>query len=129
RRPRQEVRRAGGAEQAARGAAAEARAHVGALAVLEQHQADDGQRHQHVKHDQYVRPEAHFAAAFTISRKSFATSDAPPIRPPSTSGMAKIAAAFCGLTLPPYRIEVSTGTLFLRNACTACACSGVAFRP
>ena len=36
---------------------------------------------------------------------SFATSDAPPIRPPSTSGMAKIAAAFCAFTLPPYRIR------------------------
>ena len=64
-----------------------------------------------------------------MSRKSFATSDAPPIRPPSTSGMAKIAAAFCGFTLPPYRIGVSAPTRFLRNACTACTCSGVALRP
>ena len=39
-----------------------------------------------------------------IARKSSATSDAPPISPPSTSGIAKIAAAFCGFTLPPYRI-------------------------
>src|SRR4051812_12478511 len=91
-RARKEVRRAGGAEQAARGAAAEARAHVGALAVLEQHETDDAERHHYVGHDQYLSPEAaHFAAALTMSIKSFATSDAPPISPPSTSGIAKIA--------------------------------------
>jgi hypothetical protein len=51
---------------------------------------------------QYLSPEAaHFAAALTMSRKSFATSDAPPISPPSTSGMAKIRRRVLGLTLPP----------------------------
>jgi hypothetical protein len=41
---RQEVGAAAGAEQAARGAAAEGGTHVGALAVLHQHEADHGQR-------------------------------------------------------------------------------------
>src|SRR5205085_10850466 len=50
---RQEVRRAGGAEETAGGAATEARAHVGALAVLQKHEADNRERDQHVKHDQY----------------------------------------------------------------------------
>src|SRR5438105_8269387 len=125
---RKEVRRAGGAEEAPGSAAAEARAHVRALAVLEKHQADDRARHHHVQHDRYVEPYVHLAA-LTISMKSFATSEAPPISPPSTSGWAKIAAAFCAFTLPPYRIRVSEETLVLRKACTAWACSGVAVLP
>src|SRR5438128_1243601 len=125
---REKVRRAGGAEEAARGAAAEARAHVRALAVLEKHQADDRARHHHVQHDRHVEPYVHLAA-LTISMKSFATSDAPPISPPSTSGMAKSAAAFCAFTLPPYRILTSADSRRRRNSCTACACSGVALRP
>src|SRR4051812_48045518 len=52
-RARQEIRRAGGAEQTAGGAAAEAGAHVGALAVLEQHEADDRKRDEHMKDDEY----------------------------------------------------------------------------
>ena len=49
---RQEVGAAGGAEQAARGAAAEGSAHVGALAVLDQDQADHRQCGEHL-HDQH----------------------------------------------------------------------------
>src|SRR6185503_9657235 len=65
---RKEIRRAGGAEQAAGGAAAEAGAHVRALAVLEQHQADDRQRRDDVRHDEYVGPHAaHGSPAFTYS--------------------------------------------------------------
>src|SRR5260221_945322 len=63
---RQEVRRAGRPEEARGGAAAEARAHVGALAVLEQHQADDCQRHYHVYHDDQVGPESHCFYPFTF---------------------------------------------------------------
>ena len=37
----------------------------------------------------------------TMAMKSAATSDAPPINPPSTSGIANNAAAFSGFTLPP----------------------------
>src|SRR5205809_643960 len=36
--------------------------------------------------------------------KSFAASEAPPINPPSTSGIANSSGALFGLTLPPYRI-------------------------
>src|SRR5438105_11141511 len=135
---REEIRRAGGAEEAPRGAAAKARAHVGALAMLKQHQPDDRQGDQHMKHDKHVRPQSHHlpptdpgfkAASRRIATKSSATSEAPPIRPPSTSGMAKIAAAFCGLTLPPYRMRTPALSFRRRNACTACACSGVALRP
>src|SRR6185312_10833926 len=125
---RKEIGRSGRAEEAARSAAAESRAHVRALAVLKQHQADDRHRDQHVHHDCHVHPSTH-CAALTISRNSLATSEAPPISPPSTSGMAKIAAAFAALTLPPYRILTPADSLARRNACTACACSGVALRP
>ena len=54
---------------------------------------------------------------FTMSMKSFATSDAPPISPPSMSGMANSAAAFCGFTLPPYRIaRCQRDTLLLQES-------------
>src|SRR5437763_3523822 len=56
-RARQEIGRAGGAEQTARGAAAEARSHVGAFAVLEQHEADNRKRDEHMKDDE--RSEEH----------------------------------------------------------------------
>src|SRR6185295_3779091 len=125
---RKKIRRAGGAEEAARGAAAEARAHVGALAVLEKHQTDDRERDQHMHHDRHVDPYIH-CAALTISMNSPAASEAPPISPPSTSGMAKIAAAFCAFTLPQYRILTSGESCRRRNACTACASPGVALRP
>src|SRR5436190_2051226 len=49
RRTREEVGRARRAEEAARGAAAERRAHVGALAVLQQHEDDDAARGEHVQ--------------------------------------------------------------------------------
>jgi len=39
---------------------------------------------------------AAFAAAFTMAMKSAATSDAPPINPPSTSGSANRLAALPG---------------------------------
>ena len=39
-----------------------------------------------------------------IAIKSSATSEAPPIKPPSTSGLEKISTALPGLTLPPYRM-------------------------
>ena len=44
------------------------------------------------------------AAAEAMTRKSAATSDAPPINPPSTSGCENSSAALAGFTLPPYRI-------------------------
>ena len=42
-----------------------------------------------------------------IARKSAATNDAPPIRPPSISGCANNSRALRGLTLPPYRIRIA----------------------
>jgi sortase A len=48
------------------------------------------------------QPGAQAAAASTMPTKDSASSAAPPIRPPSTSGCRKICAALAGLTLPPY---------------------------
>jgi hypothetical protein len=45
------------------------------------------------------------AAARQIATNSFAFKDAPPTRPPSTSGFANNSAAFPAFTLPPYRIR------------------------
>ena len=42
------------------------------------------------------------AAALTITEKSSALSDAPPIRPPSTSTLARSSAAFLAFIEPPY---------------------------
>lgn len=41
------------------------------------------------------------SAARQIATNSSATSEAPPTNPPSTSGIAKISAAFAAFTLPP----------------------------
>ena len=40
-----------------------------------------------------------------MPKKSSAFKEAPPIRPPSTSGLENIDFALAGLTLPPYKIE------------------------
>ena len=77
-------------------------------------QIDD--RHDHVDDQQRTIPETPLPIlpvrrpltlqAPAIARNSSASSDAPPTRPPSTSGIANSAAAFAAFTLPPY----STGT-------------------
>ena len=101
-----------GAEEAARGAAAEGGAHVGPLAVLDQHEADHGQRGQQLHCQHEVHPDLHGGslspngmglqpAARQMATKSAAFNDAPPIRPPSMSGCANSVAALSGLTLPP----------------------------
>jgi hypothetical protein len=46
-------------------------------------------------------PAAHRPAAPQMLANSSALSDAPPINPPSTSGIANSSAAFAALTLPP----------------------------
>ena len=38
--------------------------------------------------------------------KSANFNDAPPIKPPSTSGKLNISSAFVGFTLPPYKILI-----------------------
>ena len=115
RRARQEVGAAGGAEQAARGAAAERRAHVGALAVLDQHQADHHQRREDLQRQHEIQQACSFffrlrwirgKAALRRRRGRWRRN-----RPPSTtrrrSGrrrcrVARTAcAALSGLTLPP----------------------------
>ena len=60
-----------------------------------------------------------------IATKSSTDKAAPPIRPPSTSGLENISSAFAGLTLPPYKIETlfaievskAVAIVSLRNAC------------
>ena len=49
----------------------------------------------------YRNDECHNYRAAMIAQKSAALSDAPPIKPPSTSGLAKSSAAFLALQLPP----------------------------
>ena len=68
------------------------------------------------------------SAARQMARNSSAASDAPPINPPSTSGMPNNSAALAALTLPPYRIGINAATrlsraarLARKKACTACA--------
>lgn len=43
-----------------------------------------------------------------ICIKSCATNEAPPTRPPSTSGQANISAALFAFTLPPYKIGIAS---------------------
>src|SRR5712692_4117166 len=142
---RKKIGRAARAEQASRGAAAESRAHVRPFAVLEQDQTDDAERDDDVDDECQCKPEIHvlslendiyLRAAAQIAMKSSATSDAPPISPPSTSGIANSSLALPGLTLPPYTIVARCASPRSRaasrarmNACTSWACCGVAFLP
>src|SRR5690606_15079692 len=131
---RQEVGRAARAEHGGGRAAPEAGAGLGARAALHEDQRDHGDREQHV-HDIEDQDE-HQVKLLAMARKSAATSEAPPINPPSTSGLENSAAALSGLQLPPYRIGSEPAILASRaatsprmKACTSCACSGVATRP
>ena len=101
-----------GAEQAARAAAAEGRAHVGALAVLHQNQADhrEGREHLDGEHESKMRfmytplrglDGTSPRPAAMMAKNSAAFSDAPPIRPPSMSGCASSSAALAAFMLPP----------------------------
>src|SRR5690606_8139892 len=54
------------------------------------------------------------AAARTMARKSAATSEAPPMSPPSMSAWANSSAALAGFTLPPYRIGSESAILASR---------------
>ena len=72
-------------------------------------------------------------AASHYAELAFASSDAPPTKPPSISGMANNAAALDGFKLPPYKIRTffaavasHFATRCRMNACTFCACCGVA---
>jgi len=80
---RHEVRRAGGAEQAARRARAEGGAHVGALTVLKQYQTDNRDCRQDLHDDNQIEQGAHvipfqiksfvsfcFYCAFTLTRNA-----------------------------------------------------------
>ena len=47
-----------------------------------------------------------------MALKSGAFNEAPPIKPPSTSGFEKSSFALPGLALPPYRMDVFSATSF-----------------
>ena len=78
----------------------------------------------------------YFAAA-TIVAKSAGFRDAPPIRPPSTSGWASSSAALPAFIEPPYWITVLSATAASYRPAmvsrislqTSLACSAVAVRP
>src|SRR5690606_27313399 len=95
----EEVRRAAGAEDGGGGAAAETGTGLRAGTALHQDERDHGDREQHV-HDIEDQDE-HQVKLLAMARKSEATSEAPPINPPSTSGLENSAAALSGLQLPP----------------------------
>ena len=111
-----------GAEQAAGGTAAERRAHVRTFAVLKQHEADHAHRGEYMKNQNqgfhYFIPSFQPSAAWQMARNSSATSEAPPIKPPSTSRMPNNSAALAALTLPPYRIGIDAAILLSRSART-----------
>ena len=66
-----------------------------------------------------------------------ALSDAPPLNPPSMSGFERRPAALAPFMEPPYWMRVAlamAGDTFVASharidACTSCACSGVAVLP
>ena len=74
---------------------------------------------------------------FTISLKSFALSDAPPTRAPSTFGFSMSPAIVAGLTLPPYWMRMASAAAWLNTSATVArmgaqtysACSNVAVLP
>src|SRR5262245_56990348 len=84
-----------------------------------------------------VAPSPHHFNALTITAKSSAFNDAPPISPPSTSGWANISAAFWALQDPPYKMVVESATdlpYFLATStrmawCISWACALVAVLP
>ena len=49
-----------------------------------------------------------YLSKFTISTNDLASSDAPPTKPPSMSFIANNSLAFEPLTLPPYKIDISS---------------------
>ena len=78
-----------------------------------------------------------YCAASTITVKSGALRDAPPISPPSMLGIARSSAAFLAFIEPPYWIAVALATALpyflaitlLMNPQTSSACSAVAVLP
>src|SRR5690606_16525886 len=99
--------RAAAAEHGVAGAAAEHRADVGALAVLQQHDDDQHQAHHHVEHGEEDRhPEP--SPASTMRANDSGSRLAPPTSAPSTSGCANSSAAFSGFTEPPYWMRIAS---------------------
>ncbi len=97
--------RAARTEHRARCARAEAGARIGSLAPLQQHEADDADREEHVNDENDLLTHDSSRAALRLPRRirpnSSLLSEAPPIRPPSTSGIANSSAALPAFTLPP----------------------------
>ena len=74
--------------------------------ALQQDQDDHAQCDEHINHiensqQHFSIQSIHLCAAAQMARKSSAISEAPPIRPPSTSAWANSSAALAALTLPP----------------------------
>ena len=69
--------------------------------------------------------------------KSVLFKAAPPIKPPSTFGLANSSFAFEGLQLPPYKMEIESAIsedywvvrVSRINKCIASACAAVAVKP
>ena len=74
---------------------------------------------------------------FTIALKSFALSEAPPTRAPSTFGFSIRPAIVSGFTLPPYWMRIFSAASLLNTSATVArmaaqtssACSKVAVLP
>src|SRR5262245_19921704 len=117
---------------------AEGLAEAAAAPLLQQD--DDDQDHRGDREEDVEERVDHgfgLGAASMIGRKVSLFKEDPPTRAPSTSGAARIAAAFCGLTLPPYWMQRPSAAA---SSCrpestprrywwTWLACSGVAFWP
>lgn len=105
-----------------RGAATKSGAHVRTPA-LNQHETTPPKAARmwttRTTENRYSMSSLYFAAALQIARKSAATRDAPPIRPPSISGIPRSSTAFEGFMLPPYRICKPPATA--ASACAICA--------
>src|ERR1017187_908624 len=130
-------------------AAAESRADALFRRFLHQHQHNQEQRHynvdccensnQNTSHLNFLDSLLlHYrSAALTISANPFASKLAPPTSAPSMSSWPSNSFAFAGFTLPPYWMRVLAATDLSNiaasssrmNACTSCACAGVAVFP
>src|SRR5690606_6793416 len=113
-------------EHRTRGSRPERRASFRTLALLNQHQTHQAQRHQQMYYDHDSLKHLQLPAARQIAPNSSAFREAPPMRPPSISGMANNSAALAAFTLPPYKILTprATSALSVRNcerieACTS----------
>src|SRR5512134_973784 len=135
------VRRPTAAEHRLAGTA-ERRADFGAFARLQQNGTDHEEAGDEVNDDdecvhEFDQCTGLFLAARTIVANDSVFRQAPPTSAPSMSGSLKRDSAFCGVTLPPYKILIRSAACVVQPAamlariarCTATACSVVAAWP